>query len=67
VAVNVMPCPDRVRLLSVLAHEATHQFLLGMARSTPLVTNPVSERFHTPLRPTPRPMNTFFHSTGHPP
>lgn len=63
VLVNVMPCPDRVRLLSVLAHEATHQFLLGMARNTPLVTNPVSERFNTELRPTPRPMNALFHST----
>lgn len=63
VLVNIKPLPDRVGSLSVLAHEATHQFLLGMSRSQPLVTNPVSEHFHTELRPTPRPMNALFHST----
>ena len=63
VLVNSLPGPDRISLLSLLAHEATHQLLLGMSQSEPLVTNPVSERFHTELRPTPRPMNALFHST----
>lgn len=63
VLINVGESPDRLHTLSVLAHEATHQFLFGLARSEPLVTNPVSERYSTELRPVPRPMNAFFHST----
>jgi HEXXH motif-containing protein len=63
VLIDVGARPDRIRVLSVLAHEATHQFLFGLARSEPLVTNPVRERFSTQLRPTPRPMNAIFHST----
>ncbi|WP_210201044.1 aKG-HExxH-type peptide beta-hydroxylase [Methylosinus trichosporium] len=63
VLIDVGARPDRIRVLSVLAHEATHQLLFGLARSEPLVMNPVRERFCTPLRPTPRPMNAIFHST----
>jgi HEXXH motif-containing protein len=63
VLINVGARPDRIRVLSVLAHEATHQLLFGLARSEPLVTNPVGERFCTELRPTPRPMNAVYHST----
>ena len=61
--VSVDARPDRIRVLSVMAHEATHHLLFGLARSEPLVTNPVGERFCTELRPTPRPMNAIFHST----
>ncbi len=63
VLINVATGPDRIQTLSVLAHEATHLFLFGVARSEPLVTNPVSERYSTQLRPTPRPMNALYHST----
>ena len=61
--VNVKDAPGRVRVLDVATHEETHLLLLGAARTEPLVTNPVEERFSTELRPIPRPMNAMYHST----
>ena len=61
--VNVKDAPGRIRVLDVATHEETHLLLLGAARTEPLVTNPVEERFRTELRPIPRPMNAMYHST----
>jgi HEXXH motif-containing protein len=63
IVVNIGMPPDRLEVLAILAHEATHQLLFGLSRTEPLVLNPVSERFGTPLRPIPRPLNAVFHST----
>lgn len=63
ILVNVRDWTDRVGVLGVMAHEATHLLLFGASRSEPLVTNPVGERFQTEARPTPRPMNALYHST----
>ena len=63
ILVNVRDWTDRLGVLGVIAHEATHLLLFGASRSEPLVTNPVGERFQTEARPTPRPMNALYHST----
>ena len=63
VLVNAAASVDRISVLGVLVHEATHLLLLGLSRSEPLVLNPASERFQTGARPTPRPMNALYHST----
>lgn len=63
VLVNARDSTDRIGVLGVLVHEATHLLLLGLSRSEPLVLNPVGQRFRTEARPTLRPMNALYHST----
>ena len=61
--INVSQERDRIAVLLSLVHEATHQLLFGLARDEPLVTNPPGERFTSPLRRDPRPMDGVFHAT----
>ena len=61
--INVSQERDRIQVLLSLVHEATHQLLFGLAREEPLVTNPPGERFTSPLRRDPRPMDGVFHAT----
>ena len=46
-----------------LVHESAHTLLFGYAADERLVRNPDSERFASPLRPDPRPMDGVFHAT----
>jgi HEXXH motif-containing protein len=48
-------------LAEILVHEASHSVLNVIAASTPLFTNPATERYQTPLRKDPRPMFGLFH------
>ncbi len=61
--INVSQERDRIAVLLSLVHEATHQLLFGLARDEPLVTNSPGERFTSPLRRDPRPMDGVFHAT----
>ncbi len=47
----------------VLAHEAGHSLLFGLTIDEPLVTNPDTETYPSPLRRDPRPMDGIFHAT----
>jgi len=47
----------------VLAHEATHLQLFGLALDEPLLTNAPEERYFSPLRDAPRTMDGVFHAT----
>ena len=60
---NISRERDRLQILASLIHEATHQLLFGLSRREPLVTNPVGERYTSPLRAEPRPMGGVFHAT----
>lgn len=46
-----------------LVHEAAHHVLFGLSVREPLVTNSPAERYDSPLRPDPRPMDGVFHAT----
>lgn len=46
-----------------LVHEATHELLFALSLDEPLVTNPSADRFASPLRTDPRPMDGIFHAT----
>ena len=46
-----------------LVHEGAHTLLFGYAVDERLVRNPDSERFSSPLRSDPRPMDGVFHAT----
>jgi len=47
----------------VLVHEAAHSLLFGYCLDEPLVLNPPTDRFTSPVRADPRPMDGVFHGT----
>lgn len=53
----------RLDLVEGLVHEGAHKLLFGLSLDEPLVENPVEERFDSPLRKDPRPMDGVFHAT----
>lgn len=53
---------DRVGLIESLAHESAHSFLHGCCIDETLTLNSPTERFASPLRPDPRPMEGIFHA-----
>lgn len=59
---NVELADDPRRLAEALVHEAAHTRLLGETSGRPLVDNPADERFASPLRPDPRPMEGIVHA-----
>lgn len=50
-------------LVQGLVHEAAHLLLFAHSIDQPLVTNPIEERYLSPLRSDPRPMDGVFHAT----
>ena len=62
VLLNVEAIGDVQRLAENLVHEAAHVRLLGATRAAPLVRNSPDERFASPLRPDPRPMEGIVHA-----
>jgi hypothetical protein len=57
------PIGGRVVIASALAHEAAHALLFGFGMGKPLVINDAAERFPSPLRDEPRPMDGVVHAT----
>ncbi len=49
--------------MAALLHETAHQLLFGLSLDQPVVENDVEERYASPLRPDPRPMDGIFHAT----
>jgi hypothetical protein len=50
-------------LIETLAHEAAHSLLFGLMLEDSFVLNPDAERFQSPLRRDPRPMDGIYHAT----
>jgi len=48
--------------ISRLVHEYSHNLLFGIARNEPLVLNDPEERYMSPLRGQPRPLDGIFHA-----
>jgi len=59
---NIESATDPASLAEVLVHEAAHTRLLGETLGRPLVTNPPDQRYESPLRPDPRPMEGIVHA-----
>ena len=55
--------PDAVAVAEVLAHESAHALLFGLCVDEALVENDPRERYASPLRLDPRPMDGIFHAT----
>jgi hypothetical protein len=63
--VFINPCilSSAVRMAEALTHESAHLLQFGMTGGNPVVENSDEERFASPLRPDPRPMEGIAHAT----
>jgi len=61
--INAVRYTDALAVLEALVHEGAHQLLFAHSIEEPLVTNALSERYASPLRPDPRPMDGVYHAT----
>lgn len=61
--INVDEEKSDIEMMEALAHEAGHSLLFGLTIDRPLVNNPDEQRFKSPLRRDPRPMDGIYHAT----
>jgi hypothetical protein len=52
-----------LEVVQTLAHESSHMHLFAAALDSPLVENSEDDRYHSPLRLDPRPMDGIYHAT----
>jgi hypothetical protein len=64
-ALFINPLGDRlpVSIIETLAHESAHSLLFGLMIDDAFVLNPDEQRFQSPLRHDPRPMDGIYHAT----
>jgi HEXXH motif-containing protein len=63
VVLNAGEHGTRLEMVQALAHESAHNLLFGLCADGPLVSNDDVERFASPLRVDPRPIDGIFHAT----
>jgi HEXXH motif-containing protein len=63
IVLNAAGHTTTLEMVQALAHESGHNLLFGLATDGPLVTNDDEERFASPLRQDPRPIDGIFHAT----
>lgn len=63
IALNIEAKPQDVALAEALAHESGHAVLFGLTMGGPIVSNPGTERYVSPLRDDARPMEGIAHAT----
>lgn len=61
--INAAAHKTRIDCAEYLIHESTHALLFALSASEPLVLNKLSERYPSPLRRDPRPMDGIYHAT----
>ncbi len=61
--VNTDAYQNRIDCTEYLIHESTHALLFALSAAEPLVLNKLSERYPSPLRSDPRPMDGIYHAT----
>lgn len=55
--------PDELSMMEAIAHESAHSLLFGFTIEEPLVLNDADQRYASPLRDDPRPMDGIYHAT----
>ena len=63
VLINAEGHKTALQFVQTVAHESSHMHLFGVALDGPLVHNPEEERYQSPLRADPRPMDGIYHAT----
>ena len=60
---NASVLQTKLEMVQRIAHESGHNLLFGLASDGPLVENDDQERFASPLRVDPRPIDGIYHAT----
>ena len=60
---NLNAHPTRIKMVEGLAHESDHSILYGLTMGAPMVRNDGIERYNSPLRDDPRPIDGIVHAT----
>lgn len=63
ILINAHNRKDKVGMVQMLAHESAHNLLFGLCPDQPLVNNDPEERYPSPLREDPRPLEGIYHAT----
>jgi HEXXH motif-containing protein len=63
ILINANNRKDKVGMVQMLAHESAHNLLFGLCPDQPLVNNDPAERYSSPLRNDPRPIEGIYHAT----
>jgi hypothetical protein len=63
VLINAEGHKSSLQVVQTLAHESSHMHLFAVALDEPLVHNSDEERYQSPLRVDPRPMDGIYHAT----
>jgi hypothetical protein len=63
ILINVSTRKSDLEVIEMLAHEAAHNVLFGLSPTQFFVTNLETERYSSPLRPDPRPLDGIYHAT----
>jgi hypothetical protein len=61
--INARQYSTDVAMIEAMAHESAHSLLFGFTIDEALVENPDDERYSSPLRDDPRPMDGIYHAT----
>jgi hypothetical protein len=63
IIINANRRDGEIGMVQMLAHESAHNLLFGMTTDEPLLHNSPDERYASPLRPDPRPLEGIYHAT----
>ena len=63
ILLNARRTGGALEMAQMLAHESAHNLLFGMTTEEPLTLNNDEERYKSPLRVDPRPMEGIYHAT----
>jgi hypothetical protein len=62
ILINARVRRSPIVMIDLLVHEGSHVLLFGVAAEEPLTRNPGTERYASPVRPDPRPIDGIFHA-----
>jgi HEXXH motif-containing protein len=62
ILINARVRRSPIVMIDLLVHESSHVLLFGIAAEEPLTRNPGTERYASPVRPDPRPIDGIFHA-----
>jgi HEXXH motif-containing protein len=63
ILINANRRGDELGMVQMLAHESAHNLLFGLATEEALLNNDSDERYSSPLRDDPRPLEGIYHAT----
>jgi HEXXH motif-containing protein len=62
ILINARVRRNPIQMIDLLVHESSHVLLFGIAAEEPLTRNSATDRYASPVRPDPRPIDGIFHA-----